>query len=143
MVYLAADHRGFELKEHLKSYLIQAGHGVEDLGAQEKFDGDDYPDFAHAVTEKVAEDEKHRGILLCGSGVGVDIVANRHPGIRCALSWKKEIAEQSRKHEDINVIAIPADHVSDEEAQQIANTFLCTPFIGEERHVRRIGKINN
>ena len=143
MVYLGADHRGFELKEQLKHFLIKSGHKVEDLGANEYDKEDDYSDIAHAVADAVGGDENSRGILLCGSGVGVDIVANRHPGVRCALSWKKEIAEQSRKHEDINMLAIPADHVKAQDAEQIADVFMKTAFTGEERHTRRIGKIND
>src|SRR3989344_4088283 len=142
MVYLGADHRGFQLKETLKMYLIQQGHEVEDLGAFEYDQADDYPDFASAVAAKVSENpEAYRGILICGSGHGMDMVANKFPGVRAALCWNRQVAAQSREHEDANVLVLPSDHVDETEAKDIVLVWLGKQFDGAERNVRRLGKI--
>src|SRR3989344_1851366 len=141
-IYLGADHRGFELKEKLKEWLKDHGYAVEDLGAHKLEPEDDYPDYAIAVAHKVAEaPDENRGILLCGSGVGMDIAANRVNGIRAALSFNAAVAKQSREHEDANVLVLAADWLAPDDAGEILKTFLETPFSGEERHVRRIGKM--
>ncbi len=142
MIYIGADHRGFELKEELRQYLTKQGHGVEDVGAFELNEGDDYVDFAKGVAEKVSENpSENRGILLCGSGHGVDIVANKHKGIRAVLCWNKQVAKQSREHEDANVLVLPSDWISEHHAQEVIGAWLKTEFSGEERHVRRLEKI--
>ena len=105
---------------------------------------DDYPIYAAKVARKVLEDpENNRGIMICGSGVGVSIVANRHPKIRSALCWKPEIAEQSRQHENINMIGLPADHLTGSSAVDTVDAFLNTEFIGEERHQRRLKELGD
>ena len=140
MMYLAADHRGFQLKEAIKKSLIERGVAVEDCGAFSYDAGDDYVDFAAAA--KIAENPvEHKGILFCGSGHGVDIVANKFRGIRAALCWNAEVAKQSREHEDANVLVLPADWMDEMQAQEIVSVWLGMPFSGEDRHIRRLKKI--
>jgi ribose 5-phosphate isomerase B len=139
---IASDHAGFELKQKLSAQLAEMGYTVQDLGAKAETPGDDYPDYAHPLANEVSSGQAKRGILLCGSGIGVDIVANRYPHVRAALSWKPEIAELSRKHNDSNVLVIPARFVSDEEASDIVSKWLTTDFEGG-RHARRVNKIDN
>ncbi len=142
MLYLAAYHRGYAIKEGLKKYLADAGYEVEDLGAFAYDKDDDYPDFAAAAAQKVAQNpEANRAILLCGSGHGADIVANKFRGVRAALCWNADVARQSREHDNANVLVLPADWVTEEEAQEIVRSWLEVEFSGEERHVRRLRKI--
>ena len=141
MIYLGADHRGFELKERLKKRLNDEGYEITDLGDDKLVPGDDYVDFAHKVADAVIQDPKNRGIVLCGSGVGVDIVANKVDGIRCALVQDPARAAQSRQHEDVNMLALPADLLDEEQATQISKAFLDTEFSEEERHERRLEKM--
>lgn len=141
MIYLGADHRGFELKEVLKKRLIEEGLEVTDLGNDHPDPNDDYVDFATKVAHAVSEFPENRGILLCGSGVGVDIVANKIDGVRCALASDQRTAIQSREHEDANVLALPADKLESELAYEIIKAFLNTEFSGEGRHERRLEKI--
>lgn len=141
MIYIGADHRGFELKEYLRNHLIRDGLELVDVGASTYESEDDYVDYASLVAKGVLEDSENRGIVLCGSGVGVDVVANKFDGIRCALVMDMARAKQSREHEDVNVISLASDVVDPEEALKIVKTFLETQFSGEERHKRRIAKI--
>lgn len=144
MFYLAADHRGFRLKEALKRFLTERSIAFEDVGAQTYAEGDDYVDFAATAAKKIAADPlKHKGIFLCGSGHGVDMVANKFKGIRAALCWNKEVAQQSREHEDANVLVLPADWLDEQVAEEIMITWLGTEFSNEERHTRRLQKIEN
>ena len=138
---IAADHAGFELKEILKEELEHLGYEPEDLGASEENPDDDYPDYAHPLAREISRGEAKRGILMCGSGIGVDIVANRYPRVRAALAWAPKIGELSRRHNDSNVLVIPARFVSEEEAVDIMTRWLDTPFEGG-RHMRRIEKID-
>lgn len=141
-IYLGADHRGFELKEKLKEWLGTKGYEVHDLGADRLRPSDDYPDFAVAVAERVAADPSNRrGVLLCGSGTGMDVAANKVPGIRASIAWNPDAAAHARAHDDVNVISIPADWTPPDAAAEIVRTFIETPFSGEERHVRRLKKI--
>ena len=139
---IGADHAGFEQKERLKDELSRLGFEPEDIGAPAEIPGDDYPDYAHPLARKISRGEAKRGILLCGSGIGVDIIANRYPHVRAALSWKPEIAELSRRHNDSNVLVIPSRFVSMEEAIEIMKRWLSTAFEGG-RHERRVEKIDN
>ena len=139
---IASDHAGFELKQKLSAELTRMGFVVQDLGARSEDPGDDYPDYAHPLAEEVSSGGAKRGILLCGSGIGVDIVANRYPHVRAALSWRPEIAGLSRRHNDSNVLVIPARFVSDDEASQILSKWLSTDFEGG-RHARRVDKIDD
>jgi ribose 5-phosphate isomerase B len=140
VIPIASDHAGFELKGKLKAKLEEMGYGVQDLGANSEAPSD-YPDFAHPLAREVSDGEAKRGVLLCGSGVGVDIVANRYPHVRAALAWMPEIAELSRKHNDSNVLVIPARFVSDDSAVEILDRWLKTDFEGG-RHARRVSKID-
>ncbi len=142
MLYIGADHRGYNLKEALKIYLNELNYDFEDLGAKELNLDDDYPDFALAVAKKVAENpDENRGVLICGSGVGVDIVANRVKGIRSALCFDAKQAQMSRNDDNANVLSLSADFISESLAKEIVKTWLETPFSGLERHARRIEKI--
>jgi ribose 5-phosphate isomerase B len=141
VIPIATDHAGFELKEKLKAVLESMGSQVLDLGAYTP-EPTDYPDFAHPLARMVSSGEVNRGILLCGSGVGVDIVANRYSHVRAALAWMPEIAELSRRHNDSNVLVIPARFVSEEMAVEIVKRWLSTDFEGG-RHARRVTKIDD
>ncbi len=146
MIYLGADHRGFKLKEKIKEWLSSQGLEFEDLGNTVYDKDDDYPDFAAQVAWRVAEDSKeNRGILLCGSGVGVDVVANKINSVRSALIWSDDeaLVKQSRLHDGSNVLSLPADHISEKQVLNIIKTWLEAPHPTEERHLRRIGKISN
>ncbi|HEY4497205.1 MAG TPA: RpiB/LacA/LacB family sugar-phosphate isomerase [Candidatus Paceibacterota bacterium] len=141
-IYLGADHRGFSLKEALKRALIRDGYGVEDVGAFVQDPNDDYPDFAYAVAQKVAKTpEENRGVLICGSGMGMDVVANKVKGIRATVAYSKESAAHARTNDDINIITLAGDVLSFDEAVKITDVFLKTPFSNEERHLRRLEKI--
>jgi ribose 5-phosphate isomerase B len=137
---IATDHAGFALKQKLAKELERMGYAVQDLGAENDLPSD-YPDFAHALAKEISTGEAKRGVLLCGSGIGVDMVANRYRHVRAALAWKPEIAELSRRHNDSNVLVIPARFVTDEEAVDMMKRFLETPFEGG-RHARRVDKID-
>jgi len=138
-VAIGSDHAGFQLKEILKSYLQKKGFEVKDFGAYSE-ERADYPDFAHPVAKAVETKEMERGVLICGSGNGVNITANRHHGVRSALCWNEEIATLARQHNDANVIALPARYISVEEAKKCIDTFFSTPFEGG-RHTERVQKI--
>ena len=145
MIYLGTDHRGFELKEKIKGWLKDWNHEFEDLGNTVYDQDDDYPDFASQVARRVAENPaENRGILLCGSGVGVDVTANKFKGVRSALIWSDDeaLVKQSRQHDGANVLSLPADYLSAKQTQGIIKLWLETPDPSEERHLRRIGKIS-
>ncbi len=141
MIYLGADHRGFELKEKIKLLLTEMEYDYEDVGAFELDNSDSYPEFASKVSEKIINDED-RGIIICGSGVGVDIVANKYDNIRSGLAINHEQVQQARRDDDINVLTLAADYVSDENLHEILLAFLMTEFSGEPRKVQRINEIN-
>lgn len=136
---IAADHAGFELKETLKQMLEEEGHSVKDFGTH-SLDSVDYPDFVHPLAKAVEAGEFELGIIICGSGNGVNMTANKYQGVRSALSWTEEIAKLAREHNNANVIALPARFMSVEEAKKATNTFINTFFEGG-RHERRVGKI--
>lgn len=142
IIYLGSDHRGFELKEYIEHLVRAMGYEAADLGAKEYQDGDDYPDIAEKVADKVSQGyENSRGILVCGSGVGVDIVANKFSHVRSALVSNSDQAFDSRNDDDTNVLCLGANYLSKDEAKKILVTWLETPFSGEERHKRRVQKI--
>ncbi|MBI2618222.1 RpiB/LacA/LacB family sugar-phosphate isomerase [Candidatus Kaiserbacteria bacterium] len=142
-VILAADHRGFTLKEALKKHLEEGGYDIGDMGASTHDPHDDYPDFAYNGALKVAENPlEYRGVFLCGSGIGMDVVANKVKSVRATIAYSPESARHARVNDDINVITIAADVMSIEEIKNIVKIFLTTPFSGEERHVRRLEKIS-
>lgn len=140
-IYIGADHRGFALKEALKKFLAQQAHEVVDVGNAIYNAGDDYPDYARAVAEKVVTDADSRGIVICGSGAGVAITANKVRGVRAATIADPRQARMARADEDINVLALAADFMDKQRAEEIAEAFLATEFSGAERHVRRLAKI--
>lgn len=141
-IAIGADHAGYELKEKLKHYLDGEGYEVTDVGAHNYDHGDDYPDYAFAVAEMVGEGKADRGILLCDSGIGVDVVANKVPGVRSALVHDEQLARTTREHNDTNVLSMGAMFVDEDKAARIARNWLETEFSGAERHARRIHKID-
>lgn len=136
---IASDHAGFELKERLRETLRELGFEVEDVGTHTTASSD-YADFAHPLAEEVSSGEVKRGVLLCGTGLGMSYVANRYEGVRAAVAWTAEIAALSRKHNDANILVLPARFLGNEDAIAILETFLNTEFEGG-RHERRIEKI--
>ena len=138
-ILIAADHAGYELKNKLTEELHRRGYSVRDLGTNSA-DSTDYADFAHPLAREVSEGKARRGILLCGTGLGMSYVANRYPNVRAAVTWSPEVAELARSHNDSNVLVLPARFVSDDDAKQILGKWLETPFEGG-RHERRVLKI--
>lgn len=136
---IGADHAGFELKEKLKTALAGMGYEVEDVGTNSS-EATDYADFAHPVAIEVETGVAKRGILLCGTGLGMAYTANRHPHVRAAVAWTPEIAGLSRSHNDSNILVIPARFVTEAAGVAILKTWLETPFEGG-RHQRRVEKI--
>ena len=136
---IGADHAGFEMKERLVRELAALGYDPVDVGAHSGA-STDYPDYAHVVADRVARGEAKRGVLLCGSGLGMAYAANRHHGVRAAVAWSPEIAKLSREHNDANVLVLPARFVSTDEGIAILKTWLDTPFEGG-RHQQRVDKI--
>jgi ribose 5-phosphate isomerase B len=139
-VAVAADHAGFALKERLRGHLASRGHEVIDLGAHDTSPSD-YPDHAEAVARAVTEGRAERGILVCGSGVGVAVAANKVPGIFAGMCHDHYSAHQGVEHDGMNVLALGARIVGEALALEIAEAFLAARFDGEERHARRIVKI--
>jgi ribose 5-phosphate isomerase B len=136
---IAADHAGYEMKEKLERVLAGLGYEVEDLGTDSP-SSTDYADYAHPLAREVSEGKAKRGVLLCGTGLGMSYVANRYPGVRAAVVWSPEIAALSRKHNDANVLVLPARFVTDADSEVILKTFLETEFEGG-RHTARVDKI--
>ena len=137
---IASDHAGFELKETLATTLAGLGFEVDDLGTDS--DGStDYADYGHPLADRVSRGEACRGVLLCGTGLGMSYVANRYPRVRAAVAWSPEVAELARRHNDANVLVLPARFVSADEGVRILRAWLETPFEGG-RHERRIAKID-
>ena len=141
-VFIGADHGGFELKEKIKTHLESRGYTVHDCGAATLDAKDDYPDFAFAVAKNVAADQYSRGVLLCRSGAGMTIAANKVLGARAATLHTGEEAAHARHHNDVNIAALPADFLTEQEIFEILGIFLVTPFSDEERHKRRLAKIS-
>ena len=139
LVPIGCDHAGFQLKEKIISHLINKGYEIEDFGCYSE-ESIDYPDFGHLVASKVEENEGALGVIICGSGNGINMTANKHAGVRSALCWKKELAELARQHNNANIIALPARFISLEEGIEMVDVFLSTEFEGG-RHGRRVDKI--
>jgi ribose 5-phosphate isomerase B len=140
-VYLGSDHGGFALKERLKAVLKDEAYDVVDLGPSVPVAEDDYPIIAAAVAQKVAGEPEARGIVICRSGFGVDIVANKFDGIRSALAMSPDHAYQGRHDDDVNVLALAGDFVEEAMAVKTMRVFLTTPFAHEERYARRLSEI--
>ena len=144
LIYIGADHRGFQLKETLKTYLKGSGYEVVDVGNDQYVAGDDYPDFAALAARKVSLDpENSLGVLICGSGVGVDVTANKFKNVRSALAFNTEQAIAARSDDNTNILSLAADYLNEEDAKKIASAWLKTSFSGEERHNRRLKKIQD
>jgi ribose 5-phosphate isomerase B len=140
-VLVGADHAGYELKAKLIDELKRLGYDPVDVGAPSLDPQDDYPDFARPVAEAVSRGEVRRGVLTCGSGLGMSFVANRYPHVRAAVVWSPEVAELSRKHNDANILVLPSRFMSDSESLDTLRRWLDTPFEGG-RHERRVEKID-
>lgn len=136
---IGSDHAGFELKEYLKSQL-SAEYNIIDVGTNST-DSVDYPDFGKKLAEEISSENADKGILVCGSGVGISIAANRNPSVRAALCHNQEIAKLSRQHNDANVISLGARFLEEQEALDICNIFLSTEFEGG-RHANRVEKLS-
>jgi ribose 5-phosphate isomerase B len=138
-ILIASDHAGFELKEKLEAQLRELGFAVEDLGPNTDASVD-YADYAHPLAQRISEGAAERGILMCGTGLGMSYTANRYPHVRAAVAWTPEIAALAREHNDANVLVLPARFVGEEEGRAILKAWLDTPFAGG-RHARRVAKI--
>ena len=140
-VYVGADHAGFELKQKLVAELRRLGYEPVDVGPATLDPTDDFPDYAKPVAQAVSTGKASRGVLTCGTGLGMGYVANRYPHVRAAVVWSPEIAELSRQHNDANVLVLPSRFMSDDESLAILRRWLSTPFEGG-RHQRRVEKID-
>jgi len=138
-IILGSDHAGFELKEKVKKALDRLGVPHEDVGSQST-ESVDYPDYAHRVAEAVGTGRHTRGIVVCGTGIGVSMAANRHAGVRAAVAYDEETARLSREHNDANVLALGGRSLDHALAERILEVWLKTPFAGG-RHARRVEKI--
>ncbi len=143
MIYIGSDHRGFALKEKLKIHLTEWGYEYEDVGPFEFNKDDDYPDFAEIAGKKVAGDKGSRGILICGSGIGIDVAANKIDGVRAGTIADPKQAEASVHDEDLNVLSLSADFLSEDKAIEIAKAFLEAKYEKVERYERRLEEIKN
>jgi ribose 5-phosphate isomerase B len=141
-IAIAADHAGFELKSLLIAHLQRQGYEVHDLGSYVLDPDDDYPDVAETLADAVANGHADRGILLCGSGIGASVAANKHPGIRAGLAHDAYSAHQGVEHDDMNVLVLGARVIGPEPAKELATAFLEADFTGEERHLRRLRKVH-
>lgn len=141
-IYIGADHAGFDLKQKLVAELKRLGYEPVDVGPKTLDPHDDFPDFAKPVAGAVSEGKVARGVLTCGSGLGMAYTANRFPHVRAAVAWSPEVAELARKHNDANILVLPARFVSDAEGFDILHKWLDTGFEGG-RHARRVEKIES
>jgi ribose 5-phosphate isomerase B len=135
---IASDHAGFELKRRLVAELGALGFTPDDLGTDSTA-STDYPKYAHAVAERVERGAARRGVLICGTGLGMSYAANRHPGVRGAVVWNDEVARLSRQHNDANILILPARFLSDDAAVDVLRVWLSTPFEGGRHAVRVAG----
>ena len=141
-IYVGADHAGFALKQALVAELRRLGYEPVDVGPATLDPADDYPDFARPVAAAVSGGEVQRGVLTCGTGLGMAAAANRYPHVRAAVAWNPEVAELSRRHNDANVLVLPARFITDVQGTEILRRFLDTAFEGG-RHQRRVEKIDH
>jgi ribose 5-phosphate isomerase B len=140
-IYLGCDHKGFGLKEHLKQSLTDKKFSVVDCGSHTLVDGDDYPDIAFEVGKRVSHDMEGLGIVICGSGTGVQVATGKVVGVRCVLGFSPLQVAASRHDDDCNVLAIGSDFIAPPEAESLVDSFLLTPYAKEERFERRLRKI--
>ena len=142
MIAIGCDHGGYELKKTLEKHLDEKGIAYKDLGC-DSTESVDYPEYGHAVAKAVADGSCEKGIVICSTGIGISIAANKVPGIRAALCTDTVMARLTRQHNDANVLALGAYIVGPHLAEEITDTFLSTEFSGVERHARRVGKIED
>ena len=143
VIYIGSDHRGFELKGKIADFLKQRGYSVVDMGDDKYNENDDYPIFAMKVAEQVSREfETSRGILICGSGAGVSIVANKFLHVRAVLASSPDQAYDARNEDDANILALGANYLNEETAEKIVLSWVETPYAGEERFQRRIEEIS-
>ncbi len=140
-IAIGCDHAGYEYKEAIKGHLIEKGHEVSDHGTHDT-SSVDYPDFVHPVSKDISDQHAHYGILICGTGNGVSMTANKYKEVRCGLCWNAEIAQLIRQHNNANIISLPARFVDIKDAIQMVDVFLSAQFEGG-RHQRRIDKITS
>ena len=143
MIYLGADHRGFKLKELLKKYLDKKKKTYSDCGAFVLDSKDDYTDYAKTVAKKIQKSPKSKGILICGSGEGIAMAANRYKKVRAAVCWDRKVAKLARQHNNANILVLSADFLTKEKAKGIIDTFLSTKFSTHPRHARRLRKMDS
>ena len=140
-ISIGADHAGYDMKQHLVEYIRQLGHNVHDVGTFEPGKPDDYPDYAILVAQDIRSGAAERGVLVCGSGVGVSVAANKFKGIRAAMCHDHYSAHQGVEHDDMNVLVLGARIIGQMTAEDATAAFLSAKFSGEERHVRRLNKV--
>ncbi len=141
-IAIGADHAGFTMKEELAAQIRKLGHDVLDLGAYKADPSDDYPDFAEAVGRAIIDGKAERGVLICGSGVGVSVAANKIPGIRAAVCHDAYSAHQGVEHDNMNVLVLGSRIIGSELARELVRSYLGARFSGEDRHRRRLAKVN-
>ncbi|HET9178714.1 MAG TPA: ribose 5-phosphate isomerase B [Terriglobia bacterium] len=142
-IAIGADHAGFMMKEELAAEVRKLGHDLLDVGARHADPSDDYPDFAEAVGRALMEGKAERGVLICGSGVGVSVAANKMPGIRAAVCHDAYSAHQGVEHDNMNVLVLGSRIIGPELARELVRTYLAARFSGEERHCRRLAKVDD
>ena len=144
LIYIGADHRGFRLKESLKQYLKNDGYEVVDVGNTQLVETDDYVDFAALAARKVSLDPiNSRAILICGSGVGMDVVANKFKNVRSVLAFNPDQALSSKNDDDTNALCLASDFIEEDDAKRIVTAWVPAKFSGEERHQRRLLKLED
>lgn len=141
MIYIGADHRGFELKEKVAKWLFEWNHKFEDMGAENLDPSDDYTKYAEAVGSLVGKEKDAKGILICGSGVGVDVAANKFDGVRASVGKNPAQVKAGRNDDDMNILVLAADYTKDDEAKEMLKNFLETKFENIARHERRLQEI--
>lgn len=141
-IYIGADHAGYELKNQLKEHLVHSGHEVEDVGAKTLDEDDDYPRFAYAMAAKIlGGDDDDRGVLICGSGQGMSMAANRVNGVRAALAWNTESAKAARADDNANVLVLPARFIAEPDAAAMVDAWLAAKFKSDPKYLRRLDEL--
>lgn len=141
MLFLSSDHGGYRLKKQLTAFLDSLKVTYKDLGPYEPDENDDYPEYVLSLVKEMRKDPKNMGLVICRNGVGVSMMANRFKGIRAALSWDPKHAASTKNDDNTNVLALPADYISLDEAKKILVSWVETPFSGNDRHKRRVNKV--
>ena len=141
-IYIGADHRGYKLKEKISRWLFEKKYDFEDMGAESLDKSDDYTEYAEKVASMVADNKHSKGILICGSGVGVDVVANKFDGIRASVGKSSGQVKKGREDDDMNILVIASDFTHEKESLEMVETFLSSKFLGLARHKRRLQEIS-